>query len=426
MDQFFSFLKPVFDYMLAVGNIVLLPIIIFLLATLWFKQKPVEAFRSALLIGIGYVGISMVTGFMTANLGPAVQAMVKRFDLSFSVIDVGTAGSKFVAFGTPVGLAYIPIALIVNFIMLSLKATKTINIDIWNFWHFAFVGGLVYGATNNFLYGAIAVAIDVAILLLIADWTQPLVEKFYGLPSISIPHGLTTVMAPLAWPFVKLVEAIPGLRDIDVTPESIQKRLGPFGEPAVMGLILGILLGILGGQPLPAILQLGVKMAGVFFLITRVVGILVEGLVPIAEQAKVTLTERYKGRQIFIGLDSALLIGNPAVMSTALIMMPLSIILAVILPGNKFLPFSDLVLYPFVFAMIVPLCKGNIVRSVIVGSFVMIAGLYFATYIAEPFTAAALMGGMQPLEVGQLASSVVDGSTWTGALLTFLSKLLPH
>ena len=69
MDQFLSALKPVFDYLLSLGNIVLLPIIIFLLATLWFKQKPVEAFRSALMIGIGYVGISMVTGFLTSNLG---------------------------------------------------------------------------------------------------------------------------------------------------------------------------------------------------------------------------------------------------------------------------------------------------------------------------------------------------------------------
>jgi len=426
MDQFLSALKPVFDYLLSLGNIVLLPIIIFLLATLWFKQKPVEAFRSALMIGIGYVGISMVTGFLTSNLGPAVQAMVTRFNLSFSVIDVGTAGSKFVAFGTPVGLAYIPIALLVNFLMIGIKATRTINIDIWNFWHFAFFGGLVYGVTNNFLYGVLAVAISAAVLLILADWTQPVVEKFYGLPSISIAHGLTTAVAALAWPFVKIVEAIPGLKDINVTPEGIQKRLGPFGEPAVMGLILGLVLGALGGQPLPAVLQLGVKMAGVFFLITRVVSILVEGLIPIAEQAKKTLTEKYKGRQIFIGLDSALLIGHPAVMATALMMMPIAILLAVILPGNRFLPFSDLVLFPFVFAMIVPLCKGNIVRSIIVGTFVMAIGLYVATFVAEPFTVAALMGNMPPLADGQLASSVVDGSVWLGGVLTFLFNLLPH
>lgn len=426
MDQFFSTLKPFFDYLLSIGNIVLLPIIIFALATLWFKQKPIEAFHSALLIGIGYVGISMVTSFLTANLGPAVQAMVNRFNLSFNVIDVGTAGSKFVAFGTPVGLAYIPIVILVNLLLITLKLTKTIDIDIWNYWHFAFWGGLVYGVTNNFLYGALAVAISAALMLFFADLTQPIVEKFYKLPSISIPHGTSLSFGILAWPFAKLIEAIPGLRDIDVTSESIQKRFGPFGEPAVMGLIMGIILGALGGQTLPQVLQLGMKMAGVFFLISRVVGILVKGLVPIAEAAKETFTEKYKGREIFIGLDSALLIGHPAVMATALLMMPISILLAAVLPGNRFLPFSDLVLYPFVFAMVVPICKGNIVRSVIVGTCVMAIGLYVATFVSDAFTTAGLMGGLTGLQPGQLASSVVDGATWVGAALKFLFGLLPH
>ncbi len=425
MQGIFEAIKPVFDYLLSIGNIVLLPVIIFLFATLWFKQKPREAFRSALLIGIGYVGISMVVGYLISNLSPAVQAMVTRFGLEFTVIDVGTAGSKFVAFGTAVGLVYIPLVIITNLIMLGLRGTKTLNIDIWNYWHLAFVGGLVFGVTENLLYGSIAVVLITIIVLLLADWTQPMVEDYYKLPGISIPHGLTVVYAPLAWPFVKLVEAIPGLKNLDVTPESIEKRLGPFGEPAVMGLILGIVLGALGGGSFPSVLQLGVKMAGVFFLITRVVGILMEGLVPIAEQAKTYMTERYKDREIFIGLDSALLIGNPAVMATALIMMPLSLLLAVILPGNKFLPFADLALYPFVFAMIVPMCKGNIIRSVIVSTIVMVFGLYFATGIAEAFTHAALIGGMPPLEPGQLASSVVDGTTPTGWLFTWLAGFLP-
>lgn len=210
MAGFLEALKPVFDYILAIGNIVLLPLIIFLLATLWFKMKPTEAFRSALLIGIGYVGISMVTGFLTANLGPAVQAMSGRFGLDFNILDVGSAGSKFVAFGTPVGLAYIPVVIVVNLIMLALRLTKTVDIDIWNYWHMAFVGGLVYGVTGSFLIGTLAVALDAAIIFILADLTQPLVEKYFDLPGVSIPHGLTIAYVPLAWPFVKLFENIPG------------------------------------------------------------------------------------------------------------------------------------------------------------------------------------------------------------------------
>lgn len=425
MDGIFQSLKPIFDYMLSIGNIVLLPIIIFLLATFWFKQKADKAFHAALMIGVGYVGISMVVGYLVTNLSPVVKDMVTRFGLQLSVIDTGTASSKFVAFGTPVGLVYIPIAIAVNFILMTIGFTRTVNIDIWNYWHFAFVGGLVYGTTQNFAFSVVAVALQAALLLYLSDKTQPFVEKFYGIPGVGIPHGTTTVFAALAWPFVKLVEQIPVIKDIDWTAESIQKRLGVFGDPPVMGLILGLILAFLAGRSLPQILQLGVQMAGVFLLISRVVRILVEGLLPVAEQAKVYLSQKYKDRQLFIGLDSALLIGNPAVMATALIMMPVSILLAVILPGNKFLPFADLALFPFVFAMIVPMCKGNILRSVIVSSIVMTIGVYTATYVAESFTAAAVMGGMKPLPAGQLAASVIDGATPTAGLFVFLAKLLP-
>ena len=39
--------------------------------------------------------------------------------------------------------------LAVNILMLLTKTTRTVNIDLWNYWHFAFIGAIiVYFATD--------------------------------------------------------------------------------------------------------------------------------------------------------------------------------------------------------------------------------------------------------------------------------------
>lgn len=105
-----------------------------------------------------------------------------------------------------------------------------------------------------------------------------------------------------------------------------------------MGLILGIAIGILAGYDVGAVAQLGMSMGAVMFLMPRMVKILMEGLIPISESAREFMKSRFKGRELYIGLDAALSIGHPANISTGLILVPITLFLAVIIPGNKVLP----------------------------------------------------------------------------------------
>lgn len=106
----------------------------------------------------------------------------------------------------------------------------------------------------------------------------------------------------------------------------------------MMGLILGIAIGILAGYDVGAVAQLGMSMGAVMFLMPRMVKILMEGLIPISESAREFMKSRFKGRELYIGLDAALSIGHPANISTGLILVPITLFLAVIIPGNKVLP----------------------------------------------------------------------------------------
>ena len=106
---------------------------------------------------------------------------------------------------------------------------------------------------------------------------------------------------------------------------------------------------------------------------------------PVSESARTWLNKRFGEREIYIGLDAAVALGHPAVISTALILVPITVLLAVILPGNQVLPFGDLATIPFVVAFIVGAARGNIIHSVIVGTIMIAISLYIATDVAPIF-----------------------------------------
>ncbi|MBE0070076.1 PTS galactitol transporter subunit IIC [Thermoanaerobacterium thermosaccharolyticum] len=404
----------VIKYLLDLGAVVMLPIIIFILGLI-LGEKPGKAFRAAITIGIGFIGINLVIGLLVNNLGPAAQAMVKNMGVKLNVIDVGWPASSAIAFASKVGAFVIPLGLAINIIMLATRLTKTVNVDFWNYWHFAFTGALVAAATGNLTLGLIAAAINAAIVLKLADWTAKTVQDFYGLPGISLPHGFSAAYVPIAIPLNKLIDKIPYINKIEADPDTINKRFGIFGEPVVLGLILGLILGILAKFDAKATLNLGMSMAGVMFLMPRMVKILMEGLIPISEAAKSFMQKRFAGKEFYIGLDSAVAVGHPAAISTALILVPITILIAIILPGNKVLPFGDLATIPFMVAMIAPITKGNVFRSVLIGAIVIGVGLLIATDVAPLLTHAAVDAAFKFPKGASEISSICDGAnplTW--------------
>ena len=108
-----------------------------------------------------------------------------------------------------------------------------------------------------------------------------------------------------------------------------------------MGCLLytsGIVLGLIAKYDIKDSLNLGMSMAGVMFLMPRMVRILMEGLIPVSEAAKKFMQKRFAGNEFYIGLDSAVAIGHPSAIATALILVPITILLALIVPGNRVLP----------------------------------------------------------------------------------------
>ncbi|MEN8241708.1 MAG: PTS transporter subunit IIC [Chloroflexota bacterium] len=259
-------------------------------------------------------------------------------------------------------------------------------------------------------------------MLFLGDWTAKGIQEFYQLPGISIPHGMTAPMVPLALPFNWLFDKIPGLRNVKADPEGIEKSLGPtFGDPMIMGLVIGFLLGLIAyfsefaGAFIPTlgkIIVLSIELAAVMVLLPRMVRLLMEGLIPVSEAARDFMAKRDSDRKVYIGLDSAVLVGHPSAISTGLLLVPIAILLSIILPGNRMLLFADLAVLPFLCAQVAPMAKGNIVRMVFVGTFLLIIGFYVANALAPTITEVAGGTGYAIPENAAQISSIADGFIW--------------
>lgn len=412
----------VVQYVVDLGPTVVLPILICLFGLI-LRQKLGSAIRSGITVGIGFIGINLVIDLLVNNLGPAAQAMVNNLGVNLSVIDVGWPATSAIAFGSTVGALAIPIGLAVNVGMLVLGLTKTLDIDLWNFWHIAFTGALVAILTDSFWMGILTAVVHMMILLILADLTAKHVQDFYGYPNISFPHGTSAPYYLIALPMNKLFDAIPVVRDWKANPESIQKRFGVLGESTIIGLALGLVIGVLAGYDVQQILQLGISTAAVMLLLPRMVSVLMEGLMPVSEAAGEFIKKRFPGREFYIGLDSAIAVGYPSTIASSLLLVPIVLALAVILPGNRVLPFGDLATIPFIVCLMVPIFRGNVFRTVVTGAVAIGIGLYIATWISPMFTTAAANAKFEFPENATTISSLVDGANPMTWILLMVSKL---
>ncbi len=384
-------MEKFFGYIVGLGAPVMMPLIFSILGVS-IGIKPGKAVKSGLLVGVGFVGLSIITALLTSSLGPALNKVVEIYNLQLKVFDMGWPAAASIAYNTSVGAFIIPVLLGVNLLMLLTKTTKTVNIDLWNYWHFAFVGAIIYFATDSLLWGFFSAIIIYIMTLVIADWTAPRFQKFYkDMDGISIPQPFCGGFAPIAMVMNKGLDLIPGMDKINIDAEGMKKKFGLLGEPLFLGVIVGVGIGIFAEYDFQQTLTLGVKMGAVMELIPRITSLFIEGLKPISEATKELINKKFKKSSgLYIGMTPALVIGHPATLVVSLLLIPVIIVLAVIMPNNQFLPLASLAGMFYLFPLVLPFTKGNVFKTFIIGLVILVAGLYITTNLAPAFSKAAV------------------------------------
>src|SRR5699024_3846851 len=97
----------------------------------------------------------------------------------------------------------------------TFKSTKTINVDIWNFWNYAFTGSVVFIVSGNLFFGIVAAVIHTAVSLLIGDRIAYRVQEEHGIPGITIPHGWAVTSVPIIYIVNKILDQIPYVKNIE-------------------------------------------------------------------------------------------------------------------------------------------------------------------------------------------------------------------
>ena len=152
MNSILDFLASLVAHFLSVGSTLMVPMIIMIVA-LFFRVGFKKALKSGLLVGAGFQGISLATGLLGSSVGPTAKLLFDRVQHRSSVCRRGWAAAAGIGYSTQIGAVIIPVILGFNMLLLALKLTKTVNIDIWNYWHYAFIGSLAYAVTGNIIIG---------------------------------------------------------------------------------------------------------------------------------------------------------------------------------------------------------------------------------------------------------------------------------
>lgn len=381
-----------FDYILSLGGTVFVPIIMIIIGLI-FRIPWLQAVKAGVTVGIGFVGMGLVIVMAIDSLSPPIKVMIERFGLTLHVFDVGAGPASGVGYATAIGAMIIPVIFLLNVGMLVTRLTKTMNVDIYNYWHYAITGTVVQLMTGSLIYGVLGAICHAALSLKMADWTAKRVQNIVGLEGISIPQGYGSSSVPLFVLLDAIYEKIPFMKGRNIDAQEIQKRYGMVGDPVIIGVVLGLIFGLAAGEGFKGCATLMITVAAIMVLFPRMIRLIVEGLMPISDGARKFFQKHFKGREVFIGLDTAVTLGHPTTIAVGLLLIPIMLILASILPGNKVLPLADLPVAPFFICMATVIHRGDLIRTLLSGIIVMITVLLIATQFAPYFTDMALQNG---------------------------------
>jgi PTS system galactitol-specific IIC component len=317
LDTFFSF-----------KAYVMLPIIIFLLGVV-IRMKVKDALLSALKVAVGFAGIFIIFGFFVGAIGPAVEAIIARRGLDYPVLDVGWPPLAAITWASTIAPLSIPLVIVINLVLPAAGATKTVNIDVWNYWHFALVGALLQQTTGSLALGLAATAIIAVFAIKMADWSAPLVERVAGLKGICITTLSANGLYPVGVLGNAVLERLPLIRRVNWNPQERKTGVGILGEPMIIGVVIGLFLGLLAKYSLRPLLELCVHIAAVMFLLPHCGTLIGKGMEPVSLQLKRVVQRIFPNKKdLFVGMDGGVLMGSNSVIVTGLVLMPIALVLA--------------------------------------------------------------------------------------------------
>jgi PTS system galactitol-specific IIC component len=429
LDSFLEGLNTVFN---TFGATVFVPVILIII-NLILGTSTKKALYSGLYAGIGLTGFTWLINQYIPIIVPVVQNMVTVTGIQLPVVDIGWQATSVIAYATQAGMLFLGVGLLFQIVLFLVRWTNVFQpSDLWNNYSYMAWGSMIAVVTGD-LWLALAVMLVMNLYsLLFSELLSKRWSTYYNYPNctiIQLHHVPQTVFAiPMNWLLNKL-----GAHKVKWEPEDLRERLGFLGDPIVLGVLLGFLLGFLGNidklGTLAAwgnIVIVAISTSAVMAIFPRVASLFAQAFAPLTEAARkrtIKKGQEAEGEGIYIGINDASGYGESATLISGIILIPLMVLVAAILPGNRTLPLVDLIALPFMVEPIVAVCNGNIFKVIISGVIWFSAGLYISTVTAPTFTEVYSQFAATPLEAGALVTSFGILSKPIIGVLMFLPAL---
>lgn len=389
------------------GVNVLVPIVVFVLS-IAIRVELKKALRAAIFMAIGLTAFNLILNILWGQLDAVMVLISANVGKVFDVVDIGWPAAAAIVYSNSLGMTYFIVGLLWNLILFFTRVTDTFQpTDIWNYYYFVVWGIMVQFVTGSFVLGLAACMFMNLFVLLVADFLAPALQEYYGYEGLTCTcicvTNISILAALLRWVQMKL-----HIKEVHLEPEKLQEKLGFFGEPAMIGIIMGILLGVvayihdLGSMATwSKILSFALTLAAMLVIYPQVSGMFVKGLIPVSQSMNARMrSEKMKRKAFNIGIDPAVYFGETSTLTTGLLLIPILIFTAAILPGNRIIPMADIPAMPFMAIGAIAVFKGNILNAAITGGIWYSLVHYIASDTAALFTQMATNAGTT-LSAGQ-------------------------
>ncbi|MCO8297440.1 PTS transporter subunit IIC [Tetragenococcus halophilus] len=398
-----------FNFFIGLGG----PAIMFVVLTLLgivFRAPLSKSIEGGLRMAIALTGMSAVISLLTEAFGPALNNFVASTGIELSITDLGWAPLALITWGSIYTLYFAFICFVLNIILLLLKVTETLNVDLFNIWNVSILGLLLNHYAQNIVVTSIFVLFIYTIMLLNADAMKPTLDKVldYDENNITTTAHPSFLIAPLAMLINRFIDIfLPFVDKFDFDAETLNRKIGFWGSKFAIGAYLGVFIGLLGQQSVADIFELAFTGGVALELFSIVGNWFGPAIEPLSDGVQSAMSHRLRGRRLLIAIDWPIVASRAEVWAVVNLLAPILLIIAMVLPGNKVMPLGGILMTILTPALLI-VTQGKVIRMTLIGTILIPIYLWSATMVSKFITSASIAMNNFPsgLEEGQLFTSV--------------------
>lgn len=422
MNEIIHFANAIFNPIIALGAAPVMLIVLTVFALIVRVKFP-RALEGGIRLAIALTGISAIIGLLTTAFATALTEFVKSTGIELSITDVGWAPLATITWGSPYTLFFLLLLVVLNLVMILLKRTNTLDVDIFDVWHLAFVGLLcMFSGANLFI--AVLLVLMIGVMKIInSDLMKPTFNDLLHNDNnpMTTTH-MNYMMNPIIMVFDKIFDIVfPWLDRFDFDAAKLNKKIGFWGSNFAIGIYLGVFIGLLSHQDAKAIFTLSFTAGTCLELFSQIGNWFIKSVEPLSQGISNVATKYLKGRKFNIGLDWPFIAGRAEIWAAANVLAPIMLGEALILPGNHLLPLGGIIAMGVTPALLI-VTRGKIIRMIVIGALELPVFLWAGTLAAPFVTHTAKLVGAFPSGVpnGQMISQ----TTMEGPIEKFLAYLV--